>query len=52
MTLNRYKNITVNMCYELHGHRECLTLNKNEAFDLRTEIEKKSGVVWWFTPIE
>ena len=49
MTLNRNKNITVNMCYELHGHRECLTLNKNEAMNLRHHIENEKGAVWWFT---
>ena len=51
MTLNRNQNITVNMCSELHGHRECITLNKHDAFDLRNYVNKEEGAVWWFTAI-
>ena len=52
MTLNKNKNITVNMFYELHGHRECITLNKHDAFNLRCEsaLSEKQFQVWkkWF----
>jgi len=48
MTLNRNQNITVNMCYDLHGHRECVTLNKHDALSLRNHVEGNKGAVWWF----
>tara|TARA_B100001250_G_scaffold108216_1_gene91331 strand:+ start:147 stop:302 length:156 start_codon:yes stop_codon:yes gene_type:complete len=51
MTFNKNKNITVNMCYELKGHRECLTLNKYDALNLRNYINNEKGAVWWFTAI-
>ena len=51
MTLNRNKNITVNVCYEVHGKRKCTTLNKYDAFNLRKYVEHQEGVVWWFTAI-
>tara|TARA_R100000008_G_C3456607_1_gene102053 strand:- start:234 stop:389 length:156 start_codon:yes stop_codon:yes gene_type:complete len=51
MTLNRNQNITVNVCYEVHGERKCTTLNKYDAFNLRKYVENEKGVVWWFTAI-
>ena len=51
MTLTRNKQITVNVCYEVHGHRECLTLNKYDALNLRNYINNEKGAVWWFTAI-
>ena len=51
MTLIRNKEITVNVCYEVHGKRRCITLNKHDAFDLRNYVNKEKGAVWWFTAI-
>ena len=51
MTLTRNKEITVNVCYEVHGERKCTTLNKYDAFSLRKYVEDEKGVVWWFTAI-
>ena len=51
MTFNRHKDITVNVCYEVHGERKCTTLNKYDAFNLRKYVENEKGVVWWFTAI-
>ncbi len=39
------------MCYEVHGKRKCITLNKNDAFNLRNYINKEKGAVWWFAAI-
>ena len=51
MTLIRNKEITVNVCYEVHGKRRCITLNKHDAFDLRNYVNKEKGAVWWFTAV-
>jgi len=51
MTLIRNKEITVNVCYEVHGKRRCITLNKHDAFNLRNYVDKEKGAVWWFTAV-
>ena len=51
MTLIRNKEITVNVCYEVHGKRICITLNKHDAFNLRNYVDKEKGAVWWFTAV-
>ena len=51
MTLIRNKEITVNVCYEVHGKRRCITLNKHDAFNLRNYVDKEKGAVWWFAAV-
>ena len=51
MTFNKNKDITVNVCYEVHGKRRCITLNKHDAFNLRNYVDKEKGAVWWFTAV-
>tara|TARA_R100000655_G_scaffold108028_1_gene159291 strand:+ start:187 stop:342 length:156 start_codon:yes stop_codon:yes gene_type:complete len=51
MTFKNKLNVHVNMCYELNGHRECVTLDKNDALNLRDHIDTEKGAVWWFSSI-
>ena len=51
MTFKNRLNVHVNMCYELNGHRECVTLHKNDELNLRYHIDTEKGAVWWFSSI-
>jgi len=51
MTFKNRLNTKVNVCYELNGHRECVTLEKNDALNLRSYVDTEKGAVWWFCPI-
>lgn len=51
MKVNKNPDIRVNVCYELNDERKCLTLSKDEAYDLRKTIEEQKGCVWWYQPV-
>jgi len=48
--MKKYKepNIRVNICWEVHGEKKCVTLPKSEAYATRDWVEKEGGVCFWF----
>jgi len=51
MTFKNRLQVQVNVCYEIDGKRNCLTLEKNKAIELKDHVEDNCGVVWWFTAV-
>jgi len=51
MKVKRDPVIKVNICWEVGDEKKCVTLPKEEAYATKDWVEKESGVVFWFQPV-
>jgi hypothetical protein len=50
--LKKEFKVRVNLCYEVHDEKKCVTLSKEEAYATKKWVEDNDGCVWWFTALE
>jgi len=49
---NKNQNIQVNVCWELAKHRECKTMSKEEAYNLKNWLDENQGFCYWFQALD
>ena len=46
------KPIKVNVCWERDKKRQCKTMSKEDAYLLRTWLDKNNGFCYWFQALD